>query len=629
MDTDATTTPARAEEILAATRTFAGVSRAAIRRVVADSGLRTLPPGSTLFQPGDEYRNVLYILVEGTMVMHRPSGRHDNVLPGDFVGLANYLDTRDYTTTAVATTRSTVLEIASAVFQRLEREEPELFNALNRIVATKLRERSPDRSISTGALAQPVTRVMKTPVTTCRPETTLEDAFRLMRARRIGSLVVTDDEGKLRGFVTYEGLAEAALFGGGRPADRITDAVCDMPRVIHMDTPLWEAEELQKHHHEKYLVVVENDSPVGIVSQTDILHTLIARPSILTSRIRQADTIEALADLRGQLAEVAADAREANHRPSDAVRLLTETHLAIQRRAVELTLAAMEHQGWGVPPAEFTVLIMGSGGRREMMLDPDQDNGIIIADPQQADGEAVSRWFEHFSRRMNEAFNRLGYMLCPGDIMATNPLYRKTLSQWKQQISHIVERPTEKAARWSNIVLDFDTLYGKEALTTELRRHVLAWVQENRRLLKMMADHDAEGRPAIGFFNQLVSTTRDDGGERIDIKRNGLRIIADAARIFALENGVAVANTTDRLEALVRVGKLSADFKTSIQEAYEELLDLLLSHQIEQSRRQEGLDKLIDPAKLTPQARSRLRVAMRATKRFQDRLQDDYATEIF
>jgi CBS domain-containing protein len=629
MPPDNTIGPTRPEKILAATRSFAGVSGEAIQRVVANSALCTLAAGSTLFQPGDEYRGVLYILVEGTIVMHRPSGRHDNVQPGDFVGLANYLDNQDYTATAVATTRSTVAEIQSVVFQRLEREEPELFNALNRIVATKLRDRSPDRSISSGALAQPVTRVMKAPVTTCRPDTTLVDAFHLMQERRIGSLVVTDDQGTLRGLVTYEGLAESMLFGRGRPQDTISDAACNMPRVIPMDTPLWEAEEIQKRHHEKYLVVAAEDTPVGIVSQTDILHTLISRPSILTSRIRKADSLAALADLRGQLADVAADARETHHRPSDAVRLLSETHLALQRRAIELTLATMERDGWGGPPTEFAVLIMGSGGRREMMLDPDQDNGLIIADSQQGESEAVGAWFKRFARRMTEGFDHLGYMLCPGDIMASNPMYRKTLAQWKQQISHIIERPTEKAARWSNIVLDFDTLYGKEALTTELRRHVLSWVQQNPRLLKMMADHDAEGRPAIGFFNQLISTTRDDGGERIDIKRNGLRIIADAARIFALQNGVAVENTTDRLNALVRVGKLSADFKTSIQEAYEELLDLLINHQIEQSRRQQPLDKLIDPATLTAQTRSRLRVAMRATKRFQERLQDDYATAIF
>jgi CBS domain-containing protein len=145
----------------------------------------------------------------------------------------------------------------------------------------------------------------------------------------------------------------------------------------------------------------------------------------------------------------------------------------------------------------------------------------------------------------------------------------------------------------------------------------------------MMAEHDAEGKPAIGFFNQLVTTTKDESGEWIDIKRNGLRIIADAARIFALQNGVAARNTSDRLNALVRLGKLSDDFADSVQEAYEALLDLLLSHQIAQAKSAKPLNKLIAPDKLSRQSRSTLRVAMRAVKRLQEKLQDEYATDIF
>ena len=79
----------------------------------------------------------------------------------------------------------------------------------------------------------------------------------------------------------------------------------------------------------------------------------------------------------------------------------------------------------------------------------------------------------------------------------------------------------------------------------------------------------------------------------------------------------------------MRLGVLSDDFRDSVQEAFEELLDLLLLHQIKQARAGKKLDKLIDPEQLTPQSRSTLRMAMRAVKRFQDRLQDDYSTDIF
>jgi CBS domain-containing protein len=623
------TEPLISGRILCGTRTFKGVSPDSIKALVENSTLHRVSPGEALFRPGDKYDQQLYTLVEGNIVMHRPSGNQDSCQPGDFIGLANYLDDDDYHSAAIATTRTTLLKTRAEVMHRLEQDHPDLFNSLNRVIAAKLRERSPDRSITSGALAQPVIRVMKSPVAFCGPETTLLAAFQLMKERKIGSMVVKDREEKLLGVLTYSGLAEVMLLTDSSAEESIMKAACETPRVVEPDTPLWEAEELMQRYTAKYLIVVEVMKPIGIISQTDILRTLIYRPSTLSNRIRGSATLKELIGHSSQLASAAEDAQETNHRPSTAVRLLSETHLMIQKRAIELTLEWMESKGYGPPPADYALIIMGSGGRREMLLNPDQDNGIIIEDGGAKENKQQGEWFERFCKRVNRNLDKAGYMLCPGEIMARNPMYRKNLSQWKKQVSHIISKPTEKAARWSNVLFDFDTLYGNDALTMELRRHVLAEIQAKPRLLKLMADHDAEGRPAIGFFNQLVITTKDAQGEWIDIKRNGLRIVSDVARIFALQNGVAVQNTSDRLKALARIGKLSDDFTVTVQEAYEELLDLLLSHQIRQARAGKKLDKLIDPEKLTPQSRGTLRMAMRAVKRFQDRLQDDYGTDIF
>ncbi len=616
------------EQILAATRTFRDVPMETLSAMVASASRRVLPGGMALFRPGEPYRREIYILLDGSMVMHRPTGRQDTVLPGDLVGLANYLDKNNYTSKAVATSQSEILTIPEARFKALEEAQPELFNVLNRVIATKLRERSPDRSIATGVLAQPVTRVMHSPVASCTAGTTLREAFGIMQARKIGSLVVTDDQGLLRGVLTYAGLAEAVMLNGAAPDDRVLQMATDTPRVIDPETALWEAEEIMKRHNAKYLIVLEDQYPIGIISQTDILRILISRPSTLTNRFREADSIRELTKLTPLLVDAAIDIQETNHRPSNAVRLLSEYHLIAQRRAVELTLRWMESKDFGKAPVGFSVLIMGSGGRLEMLLNPDQDNGIIIEDTPISESATVREWFDHFCNRLNLNLERIGYPLCPGAIMARNPLYNKTLSKWKQQITHITHHPTEKAARWSNVVFDFDTLYGDDTLTTELRRHALTELKQQPHLLKMMSDHDAEGKPAIGFFNQLV-TMKDKQGEYIDIKRNGLRIIADAARIFSLQNGIAAQNTTDRLNALMRVGKLSTDFKDSVQEAFEELLDLLLTHQIAQCKAGQEPNKLINPERLSPQSRSTLRMAMRAVKRFQEKLQDDYASDIF
>ncbi len=247
------------------------------------------------------------------------------------------------------------------------------------------------------------------------------------------------------------------------------------------------------------------------------------------------------------------------------------------------------------------------------------------------------KWFQSFSHSFNKHLDEVGYPLCPGGIMAKNPNFHKSLDEWKQQISHVIARPTEKAARWAHVVLEFDFLYGDEGLTTDLRNHVFKTLRENTRLLSMMVKDDAEGRPPLGLFNRLITLSEEKGGKdkggskkgKIDIKRSGLRIMSDAARIYALSAGIGARNTIERLNSLVRQDVLTRQSVASAEEAYQQLTKILLLHQILQMERGDPPDKLIKPKQLTAIEHETLRLAMLVIKRFQQNLQADFNTVVF
>jgi CBS domain-containing protein len=144
-----------------------------------------------------------------------------------------------------------------------------------------------------------------------------------------------------------------------------------------------------------------------------------------------------------------------------------------------------------------------------------------------------------------------------------------------------------------------------------------------------MVEDDAEGRPAVGLFNQLLTSHDARHKGKIDIKRNGLRLVADAARIYALHAGLPETNSRRRLKALVHQGVLNRDLVDSVLDAFEELLDLLLMHQVEQLEQGLAPDKFIDPDALSWQTRAVLRVSMRAIKRLQDQLQGQFGRTVF
>ena len=609
--------------VLSQTRSFKDLDRSTLEVLVAAADTYRIEAGRALFRKGEPFGNTVYILYDGAMRQYRTNGAEAEVHRGDFLALANYVDHAPFGSTVEARSDCVVLGLAAETLEQLERNYPSLFNCLNRIIAHKLRARSPVRDINRGVLAQPVRSIMNRPVT-CSPDTRLRDAMSLIRQRSIGGLVVTDADNRLLGILTRASLAEAVLLQEARADDAVLPKACQQAHTVEPNTPLWQVQEIQQHFATKYVVVVDQDAPVGVVAQSDILRTLIASPGVLTPHVAQTKDLQELAELKSRLVEEAADIREANRWARAAVRFLSETHLAIQRRVVVLSLDWMRDQGHGEPPVPFALLIMGSGGRKEMLLDPDQDNGLILADVPQAHEPPAQQWFGRFSYHLNEGLAQVGYPLCPGGIMARNPVYRHTLTQWQEQVTSTADNPTEAAARWSNIVFDFNTLYGDDALTAALWRHVLETTASHPRLFTRMAADDARGQPALGFFRQLVATTWDDEGAHIDLKRNGLRLIVDATRIFALQAGVRAQNTSDRLAGLVRLGTFSEAFSTSVGDAYEALLDLLLTHQIEQARAGEAFNTLIDPKTLTEQNHATLRLAMRMVKRLQDRLQEAF-----
>ncbi|WP_455365187.1 putative nucleotidyltransferase substrate binding domain-containing protein [Kaarinaea lacus] len=610
---------------LQSTDTFANIGPEVVEAIIANCTTQTVAATESLFQSGDAYRDCLFILYRGDVDLRRPNGEVLHLHDGALLGLSNYLDGHPYSSTAEAVSSCTFLVLAAPKLKQLEQQYPELFDFINHIIAERIRSRSVlAKNTISGALSAPVRNAMKSPMSTCSGEVSLREAFTLMQQRRIGSLGVLDEAENLIGILTCSGLSEALAINGAGREESVMRAACQTPFTVNVDAPLWQAEETLHVNGVKYLVVIENDQPVGVISESDILKTLVAHKSTYIDRAKRARSINELQYSYRSLHKAAREIWDTNRLASHAVRLLSDIHLAIQKRCVQLTLEGMESEQYGVAPRSYALLIMGSGGRREMQLNPDQDNGLIIADDTGALSSDEQQWFEEFAERLNQNLDRVGYILCPGKIMANNPMFRKTLSQWKTQIAHLVRHPNEKGARWSNIVFDFETLYGNDQLTHQLRSYLLEEIKRNNKLLGFMVEHDAEGSPPLGFFNRLLTTGEGEYEGTIDIKRNGIRLIADAARIYALSAGISSSNTVDRLQGLVRQGVLSKELVESSLVAYEELLNVLLEHQIAQRDAGKEPNKYINPESLAAPERSALRAAMRAIKRLQDQLQGQF-----
>jgi CBS domain-containing protein len=119
-------------------------------------------------------------------------------------------------------------------------------------------------------MAEFVRDVMTPGVVAVRPDASLVEAARLMRAQDIGDVVVADGE-EVVGVLTDRDIAVRAVAEGLDPQTVSARAVCTPdPLVVGPYDPVQAAVALMRERAVRRLPVVEDGLPVGMVSLGDL-----------------------------------------------------------------------------------------------------------------------------------------------------------------------------------------------------------------------------------------------------------------------------------------------------------------------------------------------------------------------
>lgn len=272
---------------------------------------------------------------------------------------------------------------------------------------------------------------------------------------------------------------------------------------------------------------------------------------------------------------------------------------------------------------------MGSGGRGESFLFPDQDNGFILEDYPDEMHDEVNRWFIELATRMTDALSETGFEYCKGFVMATNPLWRKSISQWCEQVSSWVGKGSGMVLRLGDIFFDFVPVYGTGNLTHRLRRHVTRTARE-RFFLREMFKFDQEHEVALGPFNRLL---RDklEGPEKgkLNLKLTGTLPLVGAVRISALANEVAATSTLKRIDGLYTKGKLSNDEQDYLSGAFRHVTNLLLRQQLRDYRSGKQVGNHIAVSDMSTREQDMLVDGLKAIKTYRKNLRLELTGDIF
>jgi CBS domain-containing protein len=139
--------------------------------------------------------------------------------------------------------------------------------------------------------------VMTREVAVVGPATPVEEALHLLVARRVTTLPVTDDDGRVVGILSEADLLGHLLSRDPRahqipvraetedPPRLVRDLMSGAPRVTRPDEDVSDLAAVMARHRWKSVPVVEDGRLVGVVSRSDVLRALARPDAWLRARV--------------------------------------------------------------------------------------------------------------------------------------------------------------------------------------------------------------------------------------------------------------------------------------------------------------------------------------------------------
>lgn len=450
-----------------------------------------------------------------------------------------------------------------------------------------------------------------------------------MASTGASAAVVVDPVGVIRGILTEQDVVRRIACR--RIGDQPIDGLMTYPvMTIRADDQLYQAIGFMRRKRLRHMPVVDAGGRlVGVL----FLHAALAvasGPMIeQIDRLTHEDSMAGLAQVKAAQVQLARTLLDDGVPAPEIQALVSDINNDIYRRVLRLVVASLEAEGWGEPPVPFAAIVMGSGGRRESFLFPDQDNGFVLADYPDEAHAAIDPWFIECAERMTRELDALGFPLCKGGVMATNPLWRKTLSQWKEQIHGWMRRKHEAMLLFCDIFFDFQPVWGEVDLARELRAFVTELAPRQTFFLREMFGIQADHRAAVGLFNRFITERQDPAHKgHINLKLMGTLPLAEGVRLLALRHGIAATGTLARLDALLERRLTTVDEADALRAAFALVTGLQLRQQIEDYEAGRPVGNFVDPRRLTDREREALRDGLKAINEFRARLKSELTGEL-
>ncbi|MFO7883325.1 MAG: DUF294 nucleotidyltransferase-like domain-containing protein [Desulfobacteraceae bacterium] len=629
-------------EILKNIEPFSLLEDKVIRDISKKVLVKTFKNGEYIFKQGDPSLDTLFVVIEGMaeIIVTNERGVESVVglrKTGNFFSETVVLSRQNYPAAARAKDNLSCILISREDLEHLIHNYSEFSGYFNVILTERMRilyeEILVERnfSISDGIdlplFKKRVRQVMSSFVVVCRLEDQVASAAEKMERKGISSAVVVDADGTPQGIVTEKDIVYNLITRKKYPVDNCTAAQVMNPNLVEIasDAFIGQALLALTKSKTKYLLVMDKGKLVGILTAVDLIKSRNLGSLLLLQEIESESTITGLAKISGQTNGVLNALLKEGVKVPVILEVMSELNERLTRAVINTAEKEMEKNGWGPPPVDYCWINMGSDARHEQPIRTDQDNAMIYEDPEKEDIKKVDLYFETLAKIIVDGLNACGFTLCPGNVMATNPIWRRPVSAWIASVEKWADSFDPDDTRMMTILLDFRPVWGNYALADLLWNKIFEQFTNPEKINHMLTNDELKYDTPIKLLGRIRTEQKGPHKGQINLKTSGLVHLVNGLRIFAINNNIKEPSSLGRLAMLLEKEAISKKDANLIQTGFETLTFFRLRENFQKIKNNEKPDNYISPAELDNIERTLLKDALSAVPQMQKLIYSEFS----
>ncbi|EGR4407471.1 cyclic nucleotide-binding/CBS domain-containing protein [Vibrio metschnikovii] len=581
-----------------------------LKKIALNAEVAYFRQGTEILNFGDTIRD-LYMVRSGAVEIYRRKGElYNRIDAGGLFGQMGLLMNNRVRMPAKAIEDTLVYCIPEDIFNKLCDEFENFADYMELEDSARLRSAISSRSERNDFTTAKARKILARDPVTLEATASIQEAAILMAEENVTSLLIVrpaeelteEDDEQLLGILTDRDLCIRVLAQGIDTNIPVSEVMSYDVVSLDYNAYVFEAMLTMLRYNVHHLPILKDKKPIGIIGMTDIVRYESQNSLLLVSSIFQQTSVEDLKQVSEQVKDCFV--RMVNE---DANAHMIGRAMSVIGSSFKQRLAELAEQELGPAPIPYCLVAMGSMARDEQLIVTDQDNALILDNSY--DVEMHGEYFEKFAKFVCDGLAACGYAYCTGDIMATNPEWRKTRAEWEECFGNWIDNPTPERLLNSNIFFDLLGVHGRVKWAEQLSSFIARRAKRNNRFLACMAYNAIRRTPPLGFFKDFVM--EKDGRHRnsINLKRRGTAPLADLIRVHSLAIGSRSQNSFDRLDDINDAGILPKGRGMDLRDAMELIYMVRIRHQALDIENGDEPDNNIEPENMSEFERRNLKAA--------------------